>query len=173
MWAQDAAAMYGYAGASAAAAALTPFAAPTGHVSISSLEIASLPLLGVRIATIPATYITAALGGKNVENMLERLSNAPATRLSATPVVATPVTATMGRAATVGKLSVPQDWAATTPAIEKVDLASRRISCPESQRIGTLPATIGQWRSPRRLYPTRTAAAGEARCSNARSTQPR
>ncbi|WP_264078741.1 PPE family protein, SVP subgroup [Mycobacterium szulgai] len=88
-------------------------------------------------------------------------------------MTAAPVTAALGRAGTVGKLSVPRSWASTSPAIETVNLASGRISYPESQRIGTLPATIGQWRSPRRLYPTRTAAAGEAKCSNARSMQPR
>lgn len=137
MWAQDAAAMYGYAGASAAACSLTPFARPalsglsalSGHVSISSLEIASLPLLGVRIATIPATYITAALGGKNVGNMLERLSNLPAALAAKArggpgglTIVGnpTPVSATLGRATTIGKLSVPRSWVASAPTTRTV-----------------------------------------------------
>lgn len=149
MWAQDASAMYGYASASAAASALTPFAPPTlsalsGHVSISSLEIASLPLLGVRIATIPATYITAALGGKNVGNMLERLSNLPAALAARTSGGLagmtiqgnpTPVSATLSRAARVGKLSVPRSWVSSAPATRTVTVAAPTVA---SGRTGSL-----------------------------------
>lgn len=100
MWAQDAVAMYGYAGASAVAARLTPFNPPaptvvgpfsTLHQLIaavpstlhglasagtsssswaSDLQIATLPALLARIATTPATYLASAAGGNNVGQRL-------------------------------------------------------------------------------------------------------
>ncbi|SOJ54183.1 putative PPE family protein PPE32 [Mycobacterium simulans] len=141
MWTRNATAMYEYASASAAAATLTPFTPPaqasvseglaslqqlitalpialqglaSSHVSITAREIASLPLRGIRIATIPATYITAALSGKNVGNMLERLSNLPAMLAALVPgglgpagpgtvhTLSGPMSAGLGQAATIG-----------------------------------------------------------------------
>ncbi|MGA8328716.1 MAG: PPE domain-containing protein, partial [Mycobacterium sp.] len=67
MWAQDAAAMYGYAGASSAASALTPFIAPTPSVN-------SAGLTGLAAAATQVAGTTAGTGIQVVSPLSSVLS---------------------------------------------------------------------------------------------------
>jgi len=183
MWAQDAAAMYGYAGASAAATALTPFSSPpqtanpagTGTQAAAVTQAAASPagatpntlsqvantlqspastaladaVLGPIVSLLASpgnqavNKLTATLGefgsvGYQSSFLAAGLTN-PLTALmmpmpSAAPAIAAPeaalgslasshgpggggVSAGLGRAATVGSLSVPQSWSTESPAI--------------------------------------------------------
>jgi PPE-repeat protein len=75
MWAQDAAAMYGYAGASAAATILTPFGAPP-----PTTDQAGTATQGPAVsnATATATGSSAQSTLANVPNLLQSLSSGPA-----------------------------------------------------------------------------------------------
>ncbi|OBJ20172.1 PPE family protein [Mycobacterium sp. 1245801.1] len=182
MWAQDAAAMYEYAGASAAASAVPPFTSPppttnpagaimsTGSQLLSAVPNA-LQGLALSPATAPslssfsqllsflspvnlgvssaATAITSTgtggsyaglgyavhydpEGASKMDAILERLGAPPAGSAagglasvgSAGPGAgsgASPVmTAGLGRASSIGALSVPPHWAAATPTIRSV-----------------------------------------------------
>jgi len=63
MWAQDAAAMYGYAGSSAAAATLTPFTAPQQNTNPGGLAAQS--------AAVSNSYATSA--GTSVETIIQKI----------------------------------------------------------------------------------------------------
>jgi len=163
MWAQDAAAMYGYAGSSAAAATLTPFTAPqqntnpaglgaqgaavtnsTGTSAGTSVETIIQQILdninkalepdvvnsGISAyATIP-TIILSALsslsgsGGTAAESTAAALTDVSAglSKVASTlgsvgsAQVGGAVSAAIGRAATVGALSVPSTWGTLTSA---------------------------------------------------------
>ena len=163
MWAQDAAAMYGYAGSSAAAATLTPFTAPqqntnpaglgaqgaavtnsTGTSAGTSVETIIQQILdninkalepdvvnsGISAyATIP-TIILSALsslsgsGGTAAESTAAALTDVSAglSKVAGTlgsvgsAQVGGAVSAAIGRAATVGALSVPSTWGTLTSA---------------------------------------------------------
>jgi PPE-repeat protein len=80
MWAQDAAAMYGYAGSSAAASTLTPFAAPPATTTVSqaagtgtsaplSQLVTSVPVALQGLAS-PATSTSAGSGLNGIMNWL-------------------------------------------------------------------------------------------------------
>ncbi|HTY31588.1 PPE family protein [Mycobacterium sp.] len=165
MWAQDAAAMYGYAASSAIAGILNPLtppaptATPAGQAGLMQ-TIASLPnavaALASPAAAVPA-QATPVLGYPIVANTINGLVNAtswwvmntipnsvllshaingaPATALAATtaPAVApagatglggAQVLAGLGRASTVGGLSVPAGWSAAAPATSPAASAS-------------------------------------------------
>jgi len=163
MWAQDAAAMYGYAGSSAAAATLTPFTVPqqntnlaglgaqgaavtnsTGTSAGTSVETIIQQILdninkalepdvvnsGISAyATIP-TIILSALsslsgsGGTAAESTAAALTDVSAglSKVASTlgsvgsAQVGGAVSAAIGRAATVGALSVPSTWGTLTSA---------------------------------------------------------
>src|SRR5271166_2380324 len=192
MWAQDAAAMYGYAGASAAATTLTPFSAPTQNTNpagtgtqaaaVASAGTGTPSALSQLLPQVPSTLQSLASGGasQGLLNMLnnplitdfEQLSTlvggyrtgflgscftvvssmlfavpldspwpgaAAASAASAAPGAAlgplagslgpgmgaagsaglggAGVSAGLGRAASVGALSVPQSWGTASPAI--------------------------------------------------------
>ncbi|MGO9926649.1 MAG: PPE family protein [Mycobacterium sp.] len=167
MWAQDAAAMYGYAGSSAAAATLTPFTAPqqntnpgglaaqgaavtnsNGTSAGTSIETIIQQILdninkalepdvvnsGISAyATIPSIILSA------LSSLSSGTSNSAATAADATVAALTDVgavlgkvasslgsvtaaqaggtvSASIGRAATVGALSVPSTWGTLTSA---------------------------------------------------------
>ncbi len=167
MWAQDAAAMYGYAGSSAAAATLTPFTAPqqntnpgglaaqgaavtnsNGTSAGTSIETIIQKILdninkalepdvvnsGISAyATIPSIILSA------LSSLSSGTSNSAATAADATVAALTDVgaglskvasslgsvtaaqaggavSASIGRAATVGALSVPSTWGTLTSA---------------------------------------------------------
>jgi PPE-repeat protein len=80
MWAQDAAAMYGYAGSSAAASTLTPFAAPPATTTLSQAGGAgpSAPLSQL-VTSVPAALqglaspVTATSAGSGLNGMMNWL----------------------------------------------------------------------------------------------------
>ena len=168
MWAQDAAAMYGYAGSSAAAATLTPFTAPPQNTDPAGLGAQnapppkpldrrrgyrprrssnrSSPILTRRLepdtvnsgisafATVPSIILAA------ISSLSSATSNSAATAADATAAALTDVSAGLskvastlgsvgsaqvggavaagvGRAVSVGALSVPQSWGTLTSAI--------------------------------------------------------
>ena len=163
MWAQDAAAMYGYAGSSAAAATLTPFTAPqqntnpaglgaqgaavtnsTGTSAGTSVETIIQQILdninkalepdvvnsGISAyATIPSIILSAlsslsGSGGTAAESTAAALTDVSAglSKVASTlgsagsAQVGGAVSAAIGRAATVGALSVPSTWGTLTSA---------------------------------------------------------
>jgi len=81
MWAQDAAAMYGYAGSSAAASTLTPFAAPPATTTVSQATGAgtSAPLSQL-VTSVPAALqglaspVTSTSSGSGLQGLLDLLS---------------------------------------------------------------------------------------------------
>jgi PPE-repeat protein len=168
MWAQDAAAMYGYAGSSAAATTLTPFTAPKQNTNPAGLAAqsaaaanststsVSLPSIETIIQQIAAN-INNALAPDTVNSGISAFatvpsiilsalsslssgaSNSAATASDATVAALTDVgaglskvasglgsvgaaqaggavSASIGRAATVGALSVPSTWGTLTSA---------------------------------------------------------
>jgi PPE-repeat protein len=188
MWAQDAGAMYGYAGASAAATTVTPFnppppttnpagtgtqAAAVTHAAASPAGAAQNVLSGVpntlqSLASAPSPNASAAIlsfvnspGNQSLEKLLGSVTDVedtgfqvnlyvgaglvnpllplypgavPAAPAAAAKLAAPAaglgglaggltgsygpgVSAGLGRAATVGSLSVPQSWATASPAI--------------------------------------------------------
>lgn len=170
MWAQDAATMYGYAGASAAASKVTPFTAPPPTTNPSEAQAA----LSRLTSAIPITLQQAASPSRmweNLEEMWTTITMDPhfwsRTGSTITSVISTGkslmpaakaaesgvkssgsllggglgsllssstgpagwtgsgsgVAAGLGRAASIGALSVPQSWAATVPATNSVAAA--------------------------------------------------
>ena len=201
MWAQDAAAMYGYAGSSAAAARLTPFTAPkqntnptglsaqsaavsnsTGSSNAPSIDTIIQVILddinnalapdhinsGISaFATIPSIILSAASLASSSSTTAADSTVAALTDVSAgLGKVATTlgsigsegplqvggaVSAGMGRAATVGALSVPPTWGTLTSAASgaakalPVNLVSETdfgdMAPPVS--LASAPATLG------------------------------
>jgi PPE-repeat protein len=88
MWAQDAAAMYGYAGSSAAATALTPFAAPqqnTDPAASANQAAAVGQATGTSAGNVQGTVSSAQQAFAAVPNALQSLSTAaPAVSSSST-----------------------------------------------------------------------------------------
>jgi PPE-repeat protein len=92
MWAQDAAAMYGYAGASAAATTLTPFSAPTQNTNpagagsqAAAVTQATAAATGTAqstlsqvVSTVPSTLQSLASGG--LSNPVMAILNTPASQ---------------------------------------------------------------------------------------------
>jgi PPE-repeat protein len=68
MWAQDAAAMYGYAGSSATATQLTPFTGPTQNTNPSGLA-------GQSAAVAQATATQAGIGGQSLSQLVSTVPN--------------------------------------------------------------------------------------------------
>jgi PPE-repeat protein len=96
MWAQDATAMYGYAGSAAAASTLTPFAAPPpttnpgGGMRQAAASAQSVVSSGTRVLTAIPQALTAAAAPTAVD---------PTTLL---PLVTVPITVTAATVGTVG-----------------------------------------------------------------------
>ena len=217
MWAQDATAMYGYAGASAAASALTPFSPPqqitdpagvgaqvtaVGQAASTTAATSSQTALSQLISTVPKllqglasgvssapttdlvslfnalspninTALSALSGGlNNASGILFILSQAPwQIRAALGPAAAaaqestltgqygsgvsasgsaglghTAVLASLGRAASINALSVPQTWAGAVPAISRVAAAMpgpTLVGLPEAEGAGLGPAYGG------------------------------
>jgi PPE-repeat protein len=217
MWAQDATAMYGYAGASAAASALTPFTPPqqntkpagvgaqataVGQAAGTSAAANSPAGLSQPISTVPnllqglasgvssvpttdlvslfnslSPNINTALGAlsgglSNASGILFILSQAPwQIRAALSPVAAaaqvstltgqygpgvgasgsaglgrTGVLASVGRAASINALSVPQSWAGAVPAIGRAATALPEptlVGLPEAEVDGLGPGYGG------------------------------
>jgi PPE-repeat protein len=97
MWAQDAAAMYGYAGSSATAAQLTPFTEPPQTTNAG----------GVATQAAAATQATGTSTGSNIVTQLSQLITSVPTALQslATTVASSPTT---GSTNLLSGLSLPQ-----------------------------------------------------------------
>jgi PPE-repeat protein len=103
MWAQDAGAMYGYAGASASATALTPFTPPPQSTNPGGLG-------GQAAALTQATGTSAAT---NAQTVLSQLTSAVPTALKG---LASPLPSTSAAAAsTSGLLGILQSLGLTSP----------------------------------------------------------
>ncbi|MCV7382745.1 PPE family protein [Mycolicibacter longobardus] len=191
MWAQDATAMYGYAGASAAAAQVTPFtdpaptASPAGLTGITQL-ISELPSALQGFASpLQAGSSTAlsdlldptglgSMASSNGSNLIGVLSSmlgisssfggatTPTPALAGVPGTAGPaltgvaglagpagwsgigagVSAGMGRAGSVGLLSVPPTWAAnaTTAGSTATVLPGATLTAAAERGLGAMPA---------------------------------
>jgi PPE-repeat protein len=81
MWAQDAAAMYGYAGSSAAASTLTPFAAPPATTTVGQAAGTGTPATVSQLVTsVPAALqglaspATSTSSGSGLQGLLDLLS---------------------------------------------------------------------------------------------------
>jgi PPE-repeat protein len=151
MWAQDAAAMYAYAGSASTATEFTPFSRPpqttnpagtssqTGALTQAAgtstahnahIGAAALPGLNDLNTVIGPANFAWVTGGETAGNLAQFavaiqgfVPSAAAPVLPVTSGTSTPgalgapspVLAGVGKAAAVGKLSVPQGWVATTP----------------------------------------------------------
>jgi PPE-repeat protein len=189
MWAQDAAAMYGYAGSSAAAATLTPFTAPQQNTNPAGLGAQSAavtkstasstgPSIDTIIqqilanindalapdhinsgisafATIPSIILSAASlfsssGASTADSTAAALTDVSAglTKVASTlgsvgsGLAGGPVTAVIGRAGTVGALSVPQSWGAVTPAMASSAKALPVTLVSETQDLADMPSPV-------------------------------
>ncbi len=191
MWAQDATAMYGYAGSSAAAAQVTPFTDPSpttnpaGQAALTQL-ISTLPSTLQNLASplqLQPTSVTgisgnlldpanlgsmASSGGSNLVGVLSNLlgiagnvgggttpalagfPGLPGPVLAGAPGIGGPaglggigagVSAGVGRAASVGMLSVPPAWAATSPAGNTAPpLSGATLTTATERGLGAMPA---------------------------------
>ena len=136
MWAQDATAMYHYAGSAAVAAALKPFDAPPGIAGpagaanqaalasqtaqpamASAVAGLAVTLLGSIVVDSIGTFGIDALGTFviDVGGVAIGALEANALPLAGLAGWTSPVGAGMGQAATLGALSVPRAWATATP----------------------------------------------------------
>ena len=152
MWAQDAAAMFGYAASSAAAIEIAPFNEPpptttAGHSGVaasagtSGSSTSVPPLLQTALSDfaalsgpadmVSASARTAAVAGDFI-NEVNLYGFQAGNVAAAAPVPGTTtgavttgghggVLAQVGRAESVGRLSIPQSWAATTTAAGPAD----------------------------------------------------
>ena len=189
MWAQDAAAMYAYAGSSAAAAALTPFPAPQRNTNPAGLGSQSAavtnaigsssgPSIGSIIqvvlgdindalapdhinsgisafATIPSIILSAASlfsssGASAADSTVAALTDVSAglSKVATTlgsvgsAVAGGPVTAVIGRAATIGALSVPQSWGAAAHAMTGSTNALPVTLVSDTENLADMPGPV-------------------------------
>jgi PPE-repeat protein len=103
MWAEDAAAMYGYAGASASATTLTPFTPPPQSINPGGLG-------GQAAALAQATATSAA---NNTQTVLSQLTSAVPTALQG---LASPLPSTPAAASTSGLLGILQSLGLISPS---------------------------------------------------------
>jgi PPE-repeat protein len=184
MWAQDAAAMYGYAASSAAASKVTPFALPpatsnpSGLASIQAtlsqltpaipvalqqlaspsgsvwdglvklrddLDLHLFARWGSTITSVISTGKSLMPAAKAVESAVKASGSALGGGLGSLLGLGSAgwggaggpaVTAGLGRAASIGALSVPQSWAAAVPT-----MSSAATALPGSGGWNTLPVS--------------------------------
>ncbi|ORW88149.1 hypothetical protein AWC27_14555 [Mycobacterium szulgai] len=170
MWAQDAAAMFGYAESAAMAAALTPFTPPptiAGLVGATALAAATglspteWAVLLASLATAEGFIYDGAGFTLNIEQIAQMLIVAPSGATLATadgvaqagagslaPVLAhgaaIEVSATFGAAASVGRLSVPPTWtpAPASPSAPPVAAAASPVSFVRPAATGTTASLL-------------------------------
>jgi PPE-repeat protein len=201
MWAQDAAAMYGYAGSSAAAATLTPFTPPQQNTNPAGLAAQSGAVAnsgGTQTSTSVGTIIQQILADINkalepdtVNSGISAFATVPSIILSAasalsagsksaataanstvaaltdvtaglskvatvlgsvgTAPVGGAVSAGLGRAASVGGLSVPPNWGALTSANGASANAVPASLVSETRDVAALPPPVGMAGAPRAM----------------------
>jgi PPE-repeat protein len=103
MWAQDAAAMYGYAGASSAASTLTPFTTPlqtTNSSGLAGMAAAVTQAAGTSAGT--ATQTVSPLSAAAMPTALQGLASTMASSTSSTSPLSSLTTLTSSTAATSG-----------------------------------------------------------------------
>ncbi|WP_079069329.1 PPE family protein, SVP subgroup, partial [Mycobacterium tuberculosis] len=146
MWAQDAAAMYGYAGSSSVATQVTPFAAPpptTNAAGLATQGVAVAQAVGASAGNarslVSEVLEFLATAGTNYNKTVASLMNAVTGVPYASSVynsmlglglrsaissglgsTAPAISAGASQAGSVGGMSVPPSWAAATPAIRTV-----------------------------------------------------
>jgi PPE-repeat protein len=168
MWAQDAAAMYGYATAASDASRLAPFTEAPMPVSQSPGAAVDLPSLLTYLLQIPAlisaaastsssSFSGAAIATTNHALAVNALrdeaqgigpflaaSTAPPAAVGATTVGGSAVSALSGRASVVGALSVPQAWAATPVSPGGVTAPTIRAAAAPSGSAALTPGMFGE-----------------------------
>lgn len=147
MWAQDAAAMYGYAGSSASAAKLTPFNAPQQNTNPAGLAAQSTAVTnsagtssGTSIQTIIEQILANfndALAPKNINTGISASSGVVSSILSAVALLRT-----VGAVAGTGADLVPAALTGVTAGLSKV--ASSLGSIGAAQIGGAVSAGIGR-----------------------------
>ncbi|MCV7276198.1 PPE family protein [Mycolicibacter arupensis] len=134
LWAQNGAAMYGYAVTSTVAARLAPFTQPP-RAAGSVLAAPSLELAD----RLYDTFVIAAAGTFGVDlSGADEIASVLLPEMAPSPASA-PVCAERGEAATLNGLSVPRSWAAAVPAtvIRQIGAAS------PNEEEAVLPAAAG------------------------------
>jgi PPE-repeat protein len=113
MWAQDATAMYAYAGSSASASQLTPFSEPPPTTNTA----------GTAVQSAAATQATSTSGASNIGTQLSQLINSLPTALQnlATGLVESPTT---GSTNLLSGLSLPNLASASLPPALETDLTN-------------------------------------------------
>jgi PPE-repeat protein len=113
MWAQDATAMYAYAGSSASASQLTPFTEPPPTTNTA----------GTAVQSAAATQATSTSGASNIGTQLSQLINSLPTALQnlATGLVESPTT---GSTNLLSGLSLPNLASASLPPALETDLTN-------------------------------------------------
>jgi PPE-repeat protein len=201
MWAQDAAAMYGYAGSSAAAATLTPFTPPQQNTNPAGLAAQSAAVAnsaGTQTSTSVDTIIQTILGDINnalapdkINSGISAFATVPSIILSAISALSTgsnsaataadstvaalsdvstglgkvattlgsvgsapvggAVSAGLGRAASVGTLSVPPTWGALASANGASANAVPASLVSETTDVAGLPPPVSLAGAPRAM----------------------
>lgn len=139
MWAQDTAAMHGYATSASGASTLTPFTSPPAVATPAAAAPDPSTLLSIALDVPSLTSATASTTSSTFSGIAIQTTNhalavnalrdehqgvgpfiagaVKPTTPGPVTLAATPVSALTGRAGSVGRLSVPQGWTATeTPA---------------------------------------------------------
>jgi PPE-repeat protein len=235
MWAQDVAAMYGYAGAAKSASQVTPFASPQqatnqGGLATQSAAVGQAAGTSAGNAQSAMSAVPNALqslessGGltgfsdfSNVYDLAELgsgllgngtgligLSGAagfitkaedkivgdpdapgggpasgapkppPAARAPSTPKGATAVSAEMGEAGSLGRLSVPQDWASSAPQVRLAALESPMASAAPASASGMFSDMPLLGQTPLMAMPGRDTSVGRGpQAANQRSAPAR
>ncbi len=230
MWAQDAAAMYAYAGSSAAATALTPFSPPHQNTNPAGLAaqaaavaqaigaaagtetqttfarlVSSVPtaLQGFAVPGLsanPPSWLDYMLGSMTLSSGFASITSsltgiirmltpaaqavehaattggstfaaglgARATGLRSASSGGATIAANLGRAASIGRLSVPQSWAAaipatSTPGPSSLAAAAAPQACTPEGVLGGLPTAM----------PFRGTSGGVLRVGQRRFVMPR
>jgi PPE-repeat protein len=198
MWAQDAAAMYGYAGSSAAAATLTPFTAPQQNTNPAGLAAQSAAVTnsnGTSAGTSVETIIQKILDDTNkalepdtVNSGISAFATVPSIILSAASYFSSSaetaadstaaaltdvsaglskvastlgsvgsaqaggaVTAVIGRAASVGALSVPSNWGTLTSATGSAPKVLPLSTVSATGDLGGMPPPVSLASGPRSM----------------------
>src|ERR1700727_2627787 len=144
MWAQDAAAMYGYAGASLAASALTPFTTPPQTTSPSGLGgMAAAVTQAVSTSAGTSAQTVAPLSSAALQGALPGLaSTMAASSTTSTSPLSSLTTMTSSSAVTSGTSLVSGAASSVSMATSGVSMLGSAGSLMNT--FGPLPATFGQ-----------------------------
>ena len=143
MWAQDAAAMYGYAGASSAASALTPFTTPPQTTSPSGLGgMAAAVTQAVSTSAGTSAQTVAPLSSAALQGALPGLATTMASSTTSTSPLSSLTTLTSSSAVTSGTSLVSGAASSVSMATSGVSMLGSAGSLMNT--FGPLTATFGQ-----------------------------